>query len=304
MKILITGATGTIGRPLCDELLKQKFAVAVLTRNIEQARGTVHARSHILEWDPAKIDTSWADRCGEIDAVINLAGAGIADKRWTTQRKELLLSSRINATETIIRAITEKKISPKVLLNASAIGYYGFNPDLEFTEDGNPGEGFLTEVCEKWEKSALKAEPAGVRVCRLRIGAVLSGSGGALQKMLPVFRLGLGGKLGGGSQWFSWIHINDIINAIIYLINNDDLKGPFNLVSPNPVTNTEFTKAMSKALGKPAVFTVPKTALRLRFGEMADILTESQKVIPDRLLESGFEFRFPHILPALEDLLS
>ncbi|MCP4727359.1 MAG: TIGR01777 family protein [bacterium] len=303
MKVLVTGGTGTIGKPLCDELLRQKFAVAALTRNMNDAREIIHARTHILEWDPSKHDIFWAEKCGEIDAVVNLAGAPIADKRWTRERRKLLMSSRINAAETIIRAINENKITPKVLINTSAVGYYDIHPDKEFTEEDNPGSGFLSEICKEWEKTAVKAEDLGLRVCRIRIGAVLSKNGGALQKMLPIFKLGLGGKLGNGSQWFSWIHITDIINAIIHLISNNTLKGAFNLVSPQPVTNREFTKAMSNALNKPAFLTVPKAALRLRFGELTDILTGSRKVLPKRIGDSGFQFTFREILPALEDLL-
>ncbi|MFC1492402.1 TIGR01777 family oxidoreductase [candidate division KSB1 bacterium] len=304
MKILVTGGTGTIGKQLCDELLRKKFAIAALTRNVKTARDIIHARTHILEWDPSKHDTAWAEKCGEIDAVVNLAGAPIAGKRWTRERRKLLMSSRIHAAETIIKAVKEQKIKPDVLINASAIGYYDLHPDKAFTEDDGPGSGFLSEICKEWEKTALMAEESGVRVCRIRIGAVLSKDGGALQKMLPVFRLGLGGRLGNGSQWFSWIHITDIINSIIHLIGNNTLQGAFNLVSPQPVTNTEFTEAMSNALNKPAFFTVPKAVLRLRFGEMTDILTGSQKVLPQRLTDSGFQFTFPGILPALKDLLS
>ncbi len=304
MKILVTGGTGTIGKPLCVELLRQKFAVAALTRNAEKARDIIHARTQVLEWNPSKHDISWADNCGDIDAVVNLAGASIADQRWSRERRKLLISSRINATETIIRAVDQGRIKPEVLINASAIGYYNNHPEKEFTEDDDPGPGFLSEICKEWERSALKAEELGVRVCRIRIGAVLSMDGGALRKMLPIFRIGLGGKLGSGSQWFSWIHITDIISAIIYLIKNEKGSGAFNIVSPEPVTNNEFTKEMSKALNKPAFFTVPNAALRLRFGEMADVLIGSQKVIPKRMTGSGFKFSFPTIYSALEDLLT
>ncbi|MFC1477780.1 TIGR01777 family oxidoreductase [candidate division KSB1 bacterium] len=305
MKVLITGATGLIGNTICRCLLDNGHVPAALTRDKKMAEKFVHARTHIIQWDTSDSrDTSvppWHERCGEIDAVINLAGASIAEGRWNASRKRLILSSRINATRSIVEAINSRKIKPALLINASAVGYYGSHTNRQFTEKDGPGRGFLAEVCAQWEAEAAKLERRDVRLVLLRTGMVLSRDGGALTKMLPVFRPGLGGRLGSGGQWTSWIHIDDLMSLLLFLLTNA-IEGPVNATAPHPVSNAEFTKALGSALGKPAFLAVPGFILRLRYGEMAEMLLEGQNVLPEKLHNAGFQFTYPNISPALESI--
>lgn len=311
MKILVTGATGTIGRPLCAHLLSSGYAVAALTRNKETAFEKVHARSHIVQWDLSpstpKMENfelnDWTKQCGEIDAVINLAGEPLVGKRWSKAQKDRLYYSRINATRAIVTAIQEKRIKPHTLLNASAIGYYDYDSEKSFTEDDGPGSSYLSKLCEDWEAEAKKAESYGVRVVQLRTGIVLSRDGGTIKQMLPAFKMFLGGYFGNGSYAFSWIHIEDVIRAISFILENKEINGPINIVSPNHSTNKEFVKAVGKALGRPAVLSIPYFAVWLRFGEMADILYNSQIIKPHRLLEKGFSFRYSDLSKAVDNIL-
>jgi len=301
MNVLIAGATGTIGTALCRKLLDAGHNVTALSRNMESAAEKLPRGVRALEWDTSQ-EPVWADSCSDTGAVINLAGEPIAGGRWTPQRKERIKNSRVNATRRIVGAINSGRITPGVLVNASAIGYYGSHPDRTFTEDDPPGSGFLPEVCTAWEAEADRLDAPGTRLAVIRIGVVLDTGGGVLKQMLPVFRLGMGGRLGTGRQWMSWIHINDLADIIIHTVNTPSA-GKVNAVSPNPVTNAEFTKSLAKILKRPALFPVPSFVIRLIFGEMGGLLLDSQKVAPAKLTESGFTFTFTEISAALQNLL-
>jgi len=305
MNVLVTGATGTIGRPLCTHLLNKRFVVSALTQNKKSAAGFVDSRIRLIEWNPYSGEPDWTSCLTEerIDAVINLAGENLSKKRWSKAHKERILKSRIAAARTIVNAVREKKIAPHTLVNASAVGYYGFHPDHVFNEDDSAGEGFLSRVCEEWETEAAKAGSFGVRVVRMRTGMVLSRDGGTLKEMLPVIKMNLGGYFGRGSQWFSWIHVEDMVRAIQYILEREDITGPVNMVSPEPATNKQFVKVIGKVLGKPTIFSIPRFIIWLRFGEMADLLYKSQRASPKRLLEAGFSFLYNDIEKAVEHLL-
>lgn len=301
MHILIAGATGLIGKALCGHFLDTGYAITALTRDSGKAQNTLGSSVTCIDWKPGQ-DDSWAEKCDSVDVVINLAGAPVAEGRWTPAVRKRIRDSRIDATRSIISAVNSGKITPKNVLNASAIGYYGFDPEREYIESDGSGDGFLAEVCREWEAEARKLTAAGVDLTILRIGVVFSAGGGALTKMLLPFRLGLGGILGSGKQWVSWIHIDDITAAIDYIIHNDS-PGTVNLVSPESVRNSELTRELASVLRRPAFFPVPSFVLRALFGEMSDILLKSQKIIPKSLLDSGFTFTYPGLKTALDHLL-
>jgi hypothetical protein len=240
---------------------------------------------------------------GECDVVVNLAGSPIADKRWTPQTKEQLRQSREGTTTAIVTTLAKLKTRPVLLLNASAIGFYGPRGDEELTEDAPSGDGFLASLCREWEGAAGAAERLGVRVVTPRIGVVLGREGGALARMLPIFRLGLGGPLGRGTQWMSWIHVEDLVGLLMFLMSNA-AGGPVNATAPHPVTNAEFSRTLGRALGKPAFLPAPGFAMKLMLGEMAEeLLLTGQRVLPRRAQSLGFHFRFPFIAGALNDIL-
>jgi uncharacterized protein (TIGR01777 family) len=304
MNILVTGATGTIGKPLCSFFLNHGFHVTALSRNEHAARKILPENCSIVEWNEQDTSWSWSAGCDNIDTVVNLAGAPLADKRWSRSWKEQILNSRINATKAVVNAIIEKKIRPKTLINSSAVGYYGSHPDRSFSENDPPGDGFLSEVCQQWEHEAKRAESAGVRVVPIRTGVVLSKEGGTLKKMATPFKLCLGGYFGSGSQWFSWIHVNDVIFSIQHIIENPAITGPVNIVSPEPVPFKTFAQSFGAVLRRPVFISIPRFPLRIRFGDMADMLFDSQKVKPDVLLTSGYTFHYETIEHALKNLLS
>ena len=304
MNVLITGATGTIGKPLCAFFLDKGCRVTVLTRNESTAKACLPEGCSIVEWDVHDADLSWTNRCDKIDTVINLAGAPIAEKRWSHLTKNLILTSRIASTKAIVQAIIKNKIHPKTLISASAIGYYGFHQDHFFSEQDLPGDGFLSEVCRKWEHEAKRAESADVRVVIARIGIVLSRDGGTLKKMLAPFKVCLGGYFGSGSQWFSWVHINDVIFSIQHCLETVTLSGPVNIVSPNPVSFKSFAKTFGAVLRRPVLIPIPRFPLWIRFGELVDLMFKSQKVNPQVLLESGYFFHYETIEHALKNLLT
>jgi uncharacterized protein len=283
MKIAITGSRGLIGSSLIPHLRSAGHEV------VRVVRGDAHADE--IRWDPPN---GWieSDKLLGVEAVVHLAGAGVADHRWTPAYKREILSSRVDGTTTLARALSEMPMPPAVMVSASAVGYYGSRGDEVLTEDSGPGTGFLADVCAQWESSASAAAAAGVRVVNLRTGVVLSASGGALKTQLPPFRLGLGARLGRGLQQFSFITRRDAVGAISFLLGRDDLAGPFNLTAPQPVTNAVFTQALGRALHRPALLAVPEAVLRLALGsEMAsEFLLTSQRVVPERLLAAGFVF--------------
>ncbi len=303
MRIVVTGGTGFIGRALCQRLANAGQAVTVLTRDPEKARARVYHAVKIVPWQGFRGQAEELSKAlGECDVVVNLAGSPVADGRWTPQTKDQLRKSREGTTTAIVTTLAKLQTRPVLLMNASAIGYYGPHGDEELTEEAPSGDGFLAGLCREWEGAARAAERLGVRVVIPRIGVVLGKDGGALAKMLPIYRLGLGGPLGHGRQWMSWIHLDDLVELLMFLMNNA-ASGPVNATAPHPVTNAEFSKTLGQALGKPAFLRTPGFVMKLAFGEMAEeLLLTGQRVLPRRAQSSGFHFRFPFIAGALNDL--
>jgi uncharacterized protein (TIGR01777 family) len=293
MQILVTGGTGFIGRALCPRLSAQGHEVVVLSRS----RGADVPGAKRVVSDLGSVDAR------EVGAVINLAGAPIGDARWTDSRKKLLVESRVKLTSALVEWMGRADRPPGVLLSASAVGYYGDQGDRIVTEDAAPEPGFTHDLCAAWEAEARRAEAHGVRVCLVRTGVVLDRDGGALAKMLPAFRLGAGGRLGSGKHWFPWIHREDMVSIYQWLLERESSTGAYNASAPNPVTNADFTRALGRALHRPTILPVPGPALQLLLGEMSEILLVSDRMVPRRLLDEGFQFRFPQLDPALEAIL-
>ena len=294
-KVFIAGGTGFIGNSIIPALLKEGYEVQVLVRNKEKAK-KLPSSCKVIWGNPAK-SGEWQKYLKETDIAINLAGQNIF-ARWTKAYKKLILESRIKSTENIVSSLKKSAL----LINASAVGYYGDKGDTLVTEDSLPGDDFLAKTCIEWEKRALKAKEKGAKVIITRVGVVLGRTGGMLPKILPIFKLGLGGTLGKGNQWFPWIHIKDLVSAILFLIKKEK-EGIYNFVSPNPVTNKEFTKTLGKVLKKPTLLPVPVFMMKLIFGELANIITCSIRAYPKNLLELGFKFKFETIEDALKDLI-
>lgn len=299
MKIVLAGATGFIGQRLVRQLQQEGHSLTLLTRHRPAPN---QPNNTFALWD-AKTVGDWARHIDGADAVINLAGEPIAAKRWTHAQKERILSSRLNATGAIVDAIAKAAKKPEVLINASAVGYYGDVKKEEVTESHPPAEDFLGTTCARWEQAAREAERSGVRVVLVRTGIVLEQNGGALKKMLLPFRLFAGGPLGTGDQWFPWIHIDDEVGAIVFALANKNLSGPVNLAAPEPATMREFCKAMGRAMGRPSWAPVPGFALQILLGEMSTMLLGGQKVVPKKLQEAGYRFKFPQLDVALRDAL-
>ena len=303
MRVVVAGGSGLIGRKLIEELLRAQHEVIVLSRSPENVRKrfpTVH-----VEFWNAKTSDGLTSVLEETDAVINLTGESIGEKRWTQIQKERILSSRIESTQAIVDTIKQTKRKPTVLLNASAVGYYGNVPEGELTEANPRGTGFLADVCALWEAEALKVQEFGTRVVMLRTGVVLDKNGGVLRKLLPPFQLFVGGPLGSGKQWFPWIHLQDEVNAILFALENEHIAGPLNLAAPEPARMLEFCKKVGKILHRPSWINVPAFVLKLAMGEMAEsLLLDGQRVIPQKLIDAGFKFQFSKLEDALRNLLS
>lgn len=297
MKILVSGSTGLIGSALVPFLTAGGHSVTRLIRSQPRpGQATVH-------WDPAagSIDSNALEG---LDAVVHLAGENIAARRWTPAQKVRIRDSRVQGTRLLAQSLARLQQPPKVMVCASAIGFYGDRGEEILTEGSAPGSGFLTDTCLAWEAAAQPANEKDIRVVNLRLGVVLSPGGGALAKMLLPFRLGVGGKIGSGRQYMSWIEIDDVVGVIHYALTTDELRGPVNAVAPNPVTNLEFTKTLGRVLSRPTIFPMPVFAARLAFGEMADeLLLASTRVKPARLQNSGYYFRHPQLEGALRHLL-
>jgi uncharacterized protein (TIGR01777 family) len=302
MRVFVTGATGMIGRRLVAALCERGDKVRALSRSAANARETLGEQVEVVEGDPAAYG-NWAAAVNGCDALVNLAGERVVGKRWTDEQKQRMRSSRIDGTDNLVRAVAEAEHRPRVLVSGSAIGYYGFHEDDTLTEASPPGVDFLARLCVDWEQAARNAEEHGVRVVLLRTGVVLDTAGGALAQMLPPFRLFLGGPVGSGRQWLSWIHRDDLVGLILLALDHSDSSGPINGTAPEPQTNRDFSKTLASVLGRPCIFRVPGLALRLRFGEGAELITRGQRVLPTRAQELGYTFRFPALRPALEDLL-
>ena len=286
MKCLVSGSTGLVGTRLVSHLTKTGNNVYRLVRKPSSSENEIY-------WQPETgIDAS---KLEGFDAVIHLAGESIFG-RWTAAKKEAILSSRIKGTRALADALGSLTNPPKVMVCASAIGYYGDRGNELLREESHIGTGFLPEVCQKWEQAAASLAEKGPRVVSTRFGIVLSSEGGALKQMLTPFKLGVGGKIGSGNQYYSWISIDDVVNGIHHVLFNDSIQGPVNFVTPTPVTNAEFTRLLAKALNRPAIFPVPKAAAKLAFGEMADeLLLASANVEPSKLLESNYPYQYPEL---------
>ncbi len=297
-KILFSGASGLIGASLVRAAEAERIQTLQLIRREPR-------KPEEISWNPQAgqpvRDLALLER---LDAAIHLSGANISAQRWNAARKHEIVESRVGSTRALLKVLMALKQPPATLLCASATGIYGERGDEILGEESPPGEGFIADTCRAWEAEASAASEAGIRVVHLRFGVVLAAEGGALGRMLPVFRLGLGGNLGSGRQWMSWIALNDVVRAIFYILDAGALRGPLNIIAPNPVTNAEFTRALGRSLHRPAMIPVPRFALRLAFGEMADeVLLASTRAVPDRLLQAGFTFELPNLDSALKAIL-
>jgi uncharacterized protein len=302
MKIVIAGATGLIGKLLTQSLLDSGHAVVALTRNARLPMTSSQPLLQFDHWD-GKGAGSWHRHIDHADAIVNLAGESLGAKRWTKSRKLDLISSRVDPTASIVNAMKLATAKPRVFVNASAVGYYGSVEDADVTEDHPAGHDFTSALCVEWEHTAFAAMAIGVRVVLLRSGIVLDPRGGALQKMILPFRLFAGGPLGSGNQWLPWIHREDEVRAICFVLENKGVSGPVNLAAPESVTMREFSSALGNALRRPSALRVPAFVLRTLLGEMAEIVLTGQRVIPEKLLRAGFKFQFPTLKAGLEDLL-
>lgn len=295
--ILVTGASGLIGSSLVAALENDGKRV------IRAVRRGVRDPQQELRWDPA-VGEIERDKLLGVDAVVHLAGANIAGRRWSKSYKQQLLESRTQGTQLVSEAIASIDPKPRVLACASAIGFYGDRGDEQLDESAACGDGFLPEVCMQWERACQPARDAGIRVVNMRIGVVLSPDGGALASMLTPFKLGAGGVIGNGQQYLSWIALDDVVRAMRHVLDNEQLAGPVNLVTPNPVTNREFTKTLGRVLSRPTILRMPAFAARLALGEMADaLLLASARVVPKEISEAGFSFQHADLEPALRHLL-
>jgi uncharacterized protein len=296
MKILIGGSHGLVGTALIKSLAADGHEIFRLVRHAPASKTEV-------EWSPDRYSIALA-RIEGFDAVINLAGESIAEGRWTDDKKRRIRESRVKGTKLLGDALANLTVPPKTFICASAIGYYGNRGDELLNETSSAGDDFLAKVCADWEEATALATEKGIRVVNARFGIILDTEGGALKKMLPPFRLGLGGRLGNGKQWMSWIALDDVVGALKLALTDDSLRGPVNFVAPNPVTNAEFTRTLGSALSRPTIFPVPAFAIKLLFGEMGEaLLLGSLRVAPERLVAVGYEFTYPQLEPALAHLL-
>ncbi len=299
MRIAVTGGTGLIGLAICRKLVNQGAEVVAVTRDPSRARATLPEGVEAVPWPGGAEE---AAPLGGIDAVVNLAGEPIA-QRWSPAVKSRLRESRVSTLDRLFRSIERSPSRPAVLVSASAIGYYGARGDETLTEESGPGSGFLPEVCIAWEEAARRFEALGIRTARVRIGVVLAKEGGALGRMLPLFRLGVGGPVGSGRQWMSWIHLDDLVDLLAFAVHDGRAAGALNGTAPGPVTNGEFAATLGKVLHRPAVVPAPGAALRVVFGEMATVLLDGQKVLPSGAQQLGFPFRYPSLEGALRQIL-
>jgi uncharacterized protein len=306
MKIAIAGATGFVGKRLVETLHKNGHSLVLLARNRSKAEKmfpqAFFERVQVVGYEPLELG-GWQQALNGMDAVINLAGSPLSDSAWTEKVKADILASRQVGTRILVQAIANANPRPQVLINGSAIGFYGTNLTKEFDEYSFGGKDFLAQVCQAWESEAEVAADLGVRVIKLRTGLVL-GDGGILTKILPLFKLGLGGKLGSGKQWFSWIDRDDLVELIQFLLTNPQLSGVYNGTAPHPITNAEFTDALAQTVGRPAFLPVPEFALQLALGESSILALAGQKVLPKKAELAGFKFVYRQILPCLKQILN
>lgn len=297
MATLLTGGTGFVGR----ELIKRLDSVSVTSRNRERATAELNDKAvQVIRWDPVREPLVLpGDR--EFHSVVNLMGESVAQGRWTADKKKRIRESRVVGTRRLVDALIASDQLPRVMVSASAVGFYGDAGDTIVEEDHARGQGFLADVCADWETESMRLQEQGVRVVCLRIGIVIGATGGALQKMTPLFRSCLGGRLGNGRQWMAWIHLNDLVAMIDWALTNESVSGPVNATAPNPVRNAEFTKVLAKNVGRPAILPAPRIALRVVLGEFAESLFHSQRVVPAAALSKGFQFQFTDIHSAIQE---
>lgn len=300
MNVLIFGGTGFIGRNLTEELLTNGYKVLVVTRNLQKTTNDLGSKANLIEWDNHSPLSSISE-LQDTEVVINLAGESIGNRRWSNSVKQEILTSRIRTTHAIVSAINNRTIHPKVLINASAVGYYGPRQDEVITEIEESGADFLAQVCRDWEHEAYKVQSDLTRVSIIRIGVVL-GKEGALNRMIIPFKFYVGGPLGTGSQWLSWIHITDLTRMIRFVIENQELTGPINATAPGSVTMKEFSQVLGEVMSRPSWLQVPTWILRIALGQMADMLLHGQRVVPKKIIDAGFEFRFCKLKATLEDV--
>ncbi len=305
MKVAITGATGFVGSRLVERLQKQGIKILVLTRDTERARKLFPALAYpdveITAYTPT-VSGSWQNDIASTEGIVNLAGAPISEGRWTAERKQEILNSRKLTTQKIVEAINQSPTKPKVLVNASAVGYYGTSETANFNENSPSGSDFLAQVCQDWEAEAQKVKDSNVRLVILRFGIVL-GIGGALGKMITPFKLFAGGPIGSGEQWFSWIHVDDIVSLILQGLNTPEMSGVYNATAPHPVRMAQLSTTMGEVMNRPSWLPVPAFAIEAMLGDGAVVVLEGQKVSPQRTLESGFKYEYSDLKPALEDIL-
>jgi uncharacterized protein len=303
MRILVSGSTGFLGTSVVETLEREGHSITRLVRPDTSLPGAASGSGQTVAWDPVagKFDAGAAEGA---EALVHLAGASIGEGRWNASRKRLLRTSRIDATRHLIGALAKLQRPPRVIVAASAMGYYGNRGDETLTETSAPGNDFLAGLCREWEEETARGAEFGARVVSLRFGIILAAHGGALPRMLTPFKMGVGGRLGTGRQWMSWLTLEETVRVIEFALANEDLVGPVNAVTPNPVRNVEFTKILAKTLHRPAIFPAPAFALRLALGEMADaLLLGSQKVMPAKLASAGYEFLQPDLANALGKVL-
>lgn len=301
-KIVVTGATGLIGESLCKALIGRGDDITVFTGSIYKAKLIIKGAKEYIYWDYNK-PGEWANFLNSKDAVIHLAGASIAGKRWTDSYKGTILESRKVSTQKLVQAFESVRQKPEVFISSSATGYYGNAGDEILTEDSKNGNDFLSLVCRIWEESAVKAKNFGIRSVSIRTGIALSSDGGALKQMLLPYKFFMGGHLGSGKQWFPWIHIADLIRIYLYALDNPSVNGAINAVAPGQINAKEFAKYIGKTIHRPSFFPVPLIALKLAVGEAASSIVANQRVIPKKLLDAGFNFKFENVDEALKDLL-
>jgi uncharacterized protein len=302
MKIAIAGATGFVGSRLVEQLQAQGYQILILTRSPQQASSRF-PKAEVIGYNPLK-SGEWQTEIDGCDAIINLAGEPIAEKRWTPAQKRVMLESRQIGTQKIVEAIEKATVKPPVLINASAIGYYGTSETNKFDEKSPAGTDFLAEVCTKWEAAAQAVSANGTRVVILRLGIVLGENGGALGKMLAPFSAFVGGPIGSGKQWFSWIHRDDVVKLIIAALKDPQMQGIYNATAPNPVTMAGFADTLGTVMNRPSWLPVPNFALEALLGEGAIVVLQGQQVVPTKTLAQGFEFQYPTLKPALAAILS
>jgi len=302
MKFVVAGGTGFLGVFLVNRLAADGHTVIVLSRNPSRARPLLHHDIVAVEWD-ARTAGEWTPVIDGTDAIVNLTGESMAGRRWTSREKALIVSSRIDSTRAIVEGIARVAHKPLVLFNASAVGYYGSVEEGDVTEESPAGHGFVADVCVAWEESAMRAIEHGVRVVLPRMGVVLGGNGGAIERMMIPFRLFVGGVIGSGRQWFPWVHHHDVVAVFLFALSNRELSGPVNLVAPEQVRMREFCSALGKVMHRPSWTRAPGFLVRLGLGEMADMLLTGQRVAPTALQRAGYRFRFPDLLTALTDVV-